>query len=258
MGRPRSGRLLAPNGPGSLGGRADFLGNLLGLVGIEIHRDLGAFRFDIDADHADVGGADLEVCFDVAFGVDAHGRSPVPAAFRTPIGVVRQAREGQSRRMSDVVLRDLRIGDAGWLIEQHGVLYARDEGFDETFEALVAEILADFIRNRDPGCERGWIAERDGQRLGSIFCVRQDAETAKLRMFLLLPEARGLGLGRQLLGTCMEYARSNGYRRMMLWTHESHKAACALYRATGWKLTGSKEVVSFGVPLVEQSWEIAL
>ena len=160
--------------------------------------------------------------------------------------------------MSEVILRDLEIGDAGWLIEQHGALYARHEGFDKTFEALVAEILADFIRNHDPTCERGWIAEEDGHRLGSIFCVRLDGETAKLRLFLLVPEARGKGLGKRLLETCMGYARDKGYRRMQLWTHESHRAACALYAAAGWRCTSSKPVHSFGVDLVEQAWDIDL
>jgi GNAT superfamily N-acetyltransferase len=160
--------------------------------------------------------------------------------------------------MSKVILRDLDIGDAGWLIEQHGVLYAREEGFDASFEALVAEILADFIRNHDPTCERGWIAQEEDQRLGSIFCVRLDEHTAKLRLFLLLPAARGKGLGKRLLETCMSYARQKGYARMQLWTHESHRAACALYTAAGFELVSSKPVRSFGVNLVEQSWEIDL
>ena len=160
--------------------------------------------------------------------------------------------------MGEVTLRDLNIGDAGWLIEQHGLLYAREEGFDKSFEALVAEILADFIRNHDPACERGWIAEKDGQRLGSVFCVKVDERTAKLRLFLLVPEARGLGLGKRLLAACTQYARAKGYARMQLWTHESHRAACALYSAAGWTCVSSKPVRSFSVDLIEQSWEITL
>ena len=156
------------------------------------------------------------------------------------------------------MLRDLEIGDAGWLIEQHGRLYALEEGFDRTFEALVAEILADYIRNHDPAYERAWIAVEGGQRLGSIFCVRLDEKTAKLRLFLLLPEARGKGLGRHLLDACMTFARQKGYAKMQLWTHESHRAACALYRSAGFTLVASKPVRSFGVDLVEQSWEIDL
>jgi len=160
--------------------------------------------------------------------------------------------------MTEIELRNLAIGDAGWLIEQHARLYAQDEGFDASFEALVAEILADYICNHDPACERAWIAERGGVRLGSIFCVRLDAETAKLRLFLTVPEARGTGLGRCLLRACMGYAKAKGYSRMRLWTHKSHAAACALYRSEGWQLGEEKEVVSFGVPLVEQAWEIDL
>ena len=160
--------------------------------------------------------------------------------------------------MGKMILRNLEIGDAGWLIEQHGMLYARDEGFDRTFEALVAEVLADFIRHHDPACERAFIAEENGTRLGSIFCVRNDEQTARLRLFLLMPEVRGRGLGRYLLDTCMGWARDRGYRRMRLSTHESHHAACALYARAGWRCVASKPVRSFGVDLVEQDWEIDL
>ncbi|MCF6232302.1 MAG: GNAT family N-acetyltransferase [Rhodobacteraceae bacterium] len=160
--------------------------------------------------------------------------------------------------MSPINLRQLRAGDAGWLIQQHADLYQQDEGFDDSFEAFVAEILADFIRSHDPDCERAFIAERDGLRLGSVFCLREGAKTAKLRLFLLVPEARGLGLGKRLLGECMSFAKSAGYREMKLWTHESHRAAGALYRSFGWQMTGSKPVHSFGVDLIEQSWRVDL
>ncbi|WP_209504301.1 MULTISPECIES: GNAT family N-acetyltransferase [unclassified Ruegeria] len=160
--------------------------------------------------------------------------------------------------MENVVLRTFRPDDAAWLVEQHGLLYARDEGFDDSFAPLVARILEEFIANNDPSFEKGWIAERAGQRLGSIFSVRVDQTTAKLRLFLLVPEARGLGLGKQLLQTCTDFAREAGFREMVLWTHESHTAACALYRAFGWELIDSKPVHSFGVDLVEQSWRIRL
>ena len=163
-----------------------------------------------------------------------------------------------SGEVCEVILRDIMPGDSGWLVQQHGELYQREEGFDHRFEALVAEILADFIRNHDPENERAFIAERDGQRLGSVFCVRKNAQTAKLRLFLLVPEARGLGLGRQLLEASMGYARERGYRRMVLWTHKSHNAACALYAKYGFKITSEEEVNEFGVDLVSQNWEIAL
>ena len=112
--------------------------------------------------------------------------------------------------------------------------------------------------DHDPATERGWIAEKEGTRLGSIFCVRLNETTAKLRLFLLVPEARGLGLGKRLLTDCLTFARENGYHRMQFWTHESHEAACALYTRFGFRLTNSKPVHSFGSDLVEQSWEIGL
>ncbi|MCM2561406.1 GNAT family N-acetyltransferase [Lutimaribacter sp. EGI FJ00015] len=160
--------------------------------------------------------------------------------------------------MNDIVLRDLAIGDAGWLIQQHAELYARDEGFDASFEALVAEILANYIRDHDPACERAWIAWHGDVRLGSIFCVRLDEDTAKLRLFLTVPAARGTGLGQRLLDECTAWARARGYTRMQLWTHESHKAACALYQRNGWRCIAQEPVHNFGVDLVEQTWEIAL
>jgi GNAT superfamily N-acetyltransferase len=158
-----------------------------------------------------------------------------------------------------VTLRDLEIGDAGWLIERHAVLYARDDGFDATFEALVAEILAAYIRSRDSATERAFIAVEDGRRLGSIFCVQSgEPGIAKLRLFLLEPEARGRGLGQRLLDACLGFARDTGYDRLRLWTHESHRAACALYARNGFRLTESRPVRSFGQDLVEQTWETDL
>ena len=160
--------------------------------------------------------------------------------------------------MSDVQLRGFAPTDAAWLVARHAELYARDEGFDDSFGELVAQILEDFVKNHDPARERGWIAHQGDQRLGSIFCVSHGPQVAKLRLFLLVPEARGKGVGKQLLQACMDFARSRGYRRMTLWTHESHRAACALYARFGWQLVDSKPVHSFGVDLVEQSWEITL
>jgi len=158
-----------------------------------------------------------------------------------------------------VAFRDLAIGDAGWLIEQHGVLHARDEGFDARFEALVARILADFIETRDPSVERAWIAWKDGRRLGSIFCVKGTApDTAKLRLFLLIPEARGMALGRHLLDRCIAHARDHGFARLTLWTHESHRAASTLHATAGFACTASGRVRSFGVDLVEQEWSLDL
>ncbi|WP_417719715.1 GNAT family N-acetyltransferase [Salipiger sp.] len=160
--------------------------------------------------------------------------------------------------MTDVELAPYTAADRDWLVGRHRALYARDEGFDESFPALVEEILIAFEAEHDAHRERGWIAREDGARLGSIFCVRLDDETAKLRLFLLEPEARGKRLGQRMLDTCMAFARAAGYRRIVLWTHESHRAACALYARNGFDLLRSEAKVSFGRAVVEQHWDRAL
>lgn len=172
--------------------------------------------------------------------------------------VERQAGSGQSGAMKRVDIRRFEAADRDWLIEQHKLHYAREEGFDGSFGVLVAEIVDAFLAAHDPARERGWIAWQGDQRLGSIFCVRLEAETAKLRLFLLTPQARGQGLGRKMLDTCMDFARGHGYQRMQLWTHESHRAAGALYARAGWTLIETKPVHSFGKPNVEQTWTITL
>ncbi|MAU44303.1 MAG: GNAT family N-acetyltransferase [Yangia sp.] len=157
--------------------------------------------------------------------------------------------------MTGIALTPYTPADRPWLVEAHGRLYAEAEGFDQSFPRLVDDILQGFKAAHDPTCEHGWIARDAGQPLGSIFCVRQEDETAKLRLFLLLPEARGKGLGQRLLDRCMGFAREAGYRRMTLWTHESHRAACALYARNGFSCLRSTPVQNFGVALVEQQWE---
>ncbi len=146
--------------------------------------------------------------------------------------------------------------DRDWLVARHAALYARDEGFDDTFGPLVASIIDAFISDHDPDCEAGWIAWQGNVRLGSIFFVRLDDQTAKLRLFLLEPQARGQGLGRLLLETCMTFARNAGYSGMQLWTHAEHGAAGALYARNGWELVDSRPVHSFGRDLTEQTWKI--
>lgn len=160
--------------------------------------------------------------------------------------------------MSDATFRPFTPADAPWLVARHGRLYAQQDGFDGTFAPLVAQILADFIADHDPTREAGWITEVADQPVGSIFCVRQDDDTAKLRLFLLEPHLRGQGLGQRMLTHCMGFARSAGYRRMELWTHASHSAACALYARNGWHVTAAQAVHSFGQDLVAQSWKIDL
>ncbi|MEM8879583.1 MAG: GNAT family N-acetyltransferase [Pseudomonadota bacterium] len=161
--------------------------------------------------------------------------------------------------MQDIALRDIKIGDAGWLIQRHAECYAAAEQFDASFELLVADIVVDFLRNRDLTCERAWIAESGDARLGSIFCVRgARPRQAKLRLFFLEPTARGRGLGRRLLETCLAYARDKGYAQMTLSTHASHTAACALYAKSGFTLEARRPVRAFGVDLEEQDWVLSL
>ncbi len=160
--------------------------------------------------------------------------------------------------MTDIELIPYSASDHAWLVEQHQTLYQQSEGFDDSFGPLVDGILSDFEQGADLTCEQGWIARRGAQRLGSIFCVKLDEDTAKLRLFLTAAEARGTGLGKRLLAQCMSFAKAKGYKRMTLWTHESHLAACALYARAGWRCVSSKAVQSFGVSLIEQQWEIAL
>lgn len=160
--------------------------------------------------------------------------------------------------MDNIEIRTFTPDDRDWLVAAHGDHYGADEGFDASFGTLVAQILDDFIADHDPADEAGWIAWHQGQRLGSIFCVKQADKTAKLRLFLLTPKARGKGLGKRMLATCMGFAKERGYLEMKLWTHESHRAAGALYASTGWQLMSASPVVSFGQPLIEQHWQITL
>lgn len=169
-------------------------------------------------------------------------------------GLERQALVGFPVGMENMSIRNFGAQDRDWLIKQHADHYARAEGFDETFGILVTDIIDSFLTNHCPNDEAGWIAQAGEKRLGSIVCVRLDDTTAKLRLFLLVPEARGKAVGYRLLRTCMEFSKDKGYSAMQLWTHESHRAAGALYRRNGWTLTQTKPVHSFGCDLVEQSW----
>lgn len=158
-----------------------------------------------------------------------------------------------------LALRGLRPGDAGWIIARHAELYGAEEGFDGSFEPLVAQILTGFLERHDPARERAWVAERGGVRLGTIFCVAGEAPgSAKLRLFWLEPSARGQGIAPRMLDTCLDFARAAGYAKIGLWTHESHVAAGRLYAGRGFGLVRAAPVTSFGQPLVEQHWELAL
>ena len=153
-------------------------------------------------------------------------------------------------------LRPFYAADADWLVAQHAQHYAQAEGFDETFGVLVARIVESFLADHDPAREAGWIAHQGDKPLGSIFCVRLTDATAKLRLFYVDPEARGTGVAQTLLDQCLNFARTAGFADMTLWTHESHKAAGRIYTRNGFTRTHAEPVHSFGVALVEETWQI--
>jgi GNAT superfamily N-acetyltransferase len=163
---------------------------------------------------------------------------------------------------SPITLRQPEPGDYGWIVRQHGLVYARDYGWDISFEALVAGLVAEFGKSHEPARERCWIAVLDGrhgpQPVGSIFCTRKDDETAKLRMLIVDAAARGHGVGALLTDTCMAFARQVGYRRMTLWTNDILTAARKLYAARGWVMTAAEPVTQFGQQMVSETWEIDL
>ncbi|GIH23057.1 MarR family transcriptional regulator [Acrocarpospora phusangensis] len=166
------------------------------------------------------------------------------------MGVIRDVL-GEKRDRVPFVIRPPRPGDLGWAIGRHGALYSREYGWGPDFEALVARICADFLDAQGSPGQAGWIAEVDGRRVGCVFCVRKDATTAQLRLLLVDPSARGLGIGARLVEECLRFARDSGYQTIMLWTRDVLVSARKIYEAAGFKLVAEEPAAAFN----EQFWE---
>lgn len=171
-----------------------------------------------------------------------------------------QAVEGVLERKTDnqVRLRAHRPGDMGWVVGAHGRLYAQEYGWDERFEALVAEIAAAFIQHFDKKRERCWIAELDGEAVGSALLVKKSRSVAKLRLLIVEPKARGIGLGRRLVEECVAFARAKGYRKLVLWTQSNLAVARHIYKSTGFRLVSTQRHQEFGIKLTGEYWELEL
>ncbi|SIO28177.1 transcriptional regulator, MarR family with acetyltransferase activity [Singulisphaera sp. GP187] len=187
-------------------------------------------------------------------GLSPDGQGRLVQAMRTIEGLLNP----RSITGRSYVLRPPRPGDMGWVVSRHGSFYAEECGWGERFEAMVAGIVAEFARGHDPERERCWMAELDGEVAGSVFLVRQSAKTAQLRLLLVEPEARGLGIGARLVDECIRFAQSAGYQKVTLWTINAQHAARHLYQRAGFRLVREEPHRTFGGDFVDETWELKL
>ncbi|MCU0494758.1 MAG: bifunctional helix-turn-helix transcriptional regulator/GNAT family N-acetyltransferase [Chloroflexaceae bacterium] len=183
-----------------------------------------------------------------------HDQRRVVEAMET----IEQLLSNQPASHAPYMLRPHQPGDMGWIVHRHAVLYNQEYGWDEQFEGLVAGVVAAFVQNYDPKRERCWLAEVNGSIVGSVFLVKKSDTVAKLRLLLVEPQARGLGIGKRLVHECVRFARQTGYTSITLWTNSNLTAARTIYEAAGFQLVQSEPHYSFGHDLVGETWELAL
>ncbi|HEX2207705.1 MAG TPA: helix-turn-helix domain-containing GNAT family N-acetyltransferase [Longimicrobium sp.] len=174
------------------------------------------------------------------------------------IGTVERVLGAAPAPVEPYILREPRAGDLGWVVQVHGELYWREFGWDVRFEGLVADVIAGYVRDHDPARERCWIAERNGQNVGSVFVMRGSDQVARLRLLIVDPSARGLGLGARLVDECIRFSREAGYRTLSLWTNSVLVSARRIYEATGFRLVNTESHNGFGPDLVAETWEMDL